>query len=179
MRRPAGEASVGPEHFRAAARHFASGVTVVAAMHGGVSHAITATAFCSLSLEPALVLVAVRTGGRLLPLVEGSHAFGISVLADQQRHVGEWAALRREPEQDLPLLASVTAVTGSPLVPDALAWFDCRLESTAVHGDHTLLIGRVLAASGDEHLEPLLYFRGEYRRIGGRAHLPSDEPDRR
>lgn len=174
MDTPIDEASVGPEVHRNAARQFASGVTVAAAMHDGNSHAITATAFCSLSLEPAMVLIAVRTGGRLLPLVRGSKAFGISVLADGQRHVGEWAALRREPEQDLPLLATVTAVTGSPLVPDALAWFDCRLESTSEHGDHTLLVGRVLAASGDSTLQPLLYFRGGYREIGGPASLPSD-----
>lgn len=40
-----------------------------------------------------------------------------------------------------------TAVTGAPLVDDALAWFDCRLHGTLPGGDHTILVGRVAAAT--------------------------------
>lgn len=158
--------AVGPDAHRAAARLFASGVTVVAAAHGGRSHAITATAFCSLSLEPPLVLVAVRRSSQLLELVRGSGCFGVSVLAAHQRHIGEWAAARGRPlERDLPANAATTAVTGAPLVPDALAWFDCTVHGVEEHGDHTILVGLV-AGAGDGQGEPLTYFAGDYHALG-------------
>jgi flavin reductase (DIM6/NTAB) family NADH-FMN oxidoreductase RutF len=157
---------VTPDAHRAAARMFASGVTVAAAAHGGHSHAITATAFCSLSLEPPLVLLAVRASSQLLELVKASRCFGVSVLGAHQRHIGEWAASRGRPlERDLPANATTTAVTGAPLVPDALAWFDCRLRSLDEYGDHTVLVGLVVEshnASG----EPLVYFSGAYHGLG-------------
>ncbi len=163
--------------YRLAARQFASGVTVAAAAHGGSSHAITATAFCSLSLDPPLVLLSVRSGSRLLDLVRGSRSFGVSVLGAHQRHVGEWAATRGRPsDRDLPANAGRTVVTGSPLVPDALAWFDCRLQSESAHGDHTLLTGMVVAAGASDGHDPLIYVRGAYHDLGERSSLvPPDD----
>ena len=44
--------------------HFASGVTIATALHHGIKHAMTATAVCSVSLEPPLVLVCVSKSSR-------------------------------------------------------------------------------------------------------------------
>ena len=46
-----------PDALRHVMGHFASGVTIATALHHGVKHAMTATAVCSVSLEPPLVLV--------------------------------------------------------------------------------------------------------------------------
>jgi flavin reductase len=166
---------VSADRHRAAARMFASGVTVAAAAHGGRSHAITATAFCSLSLEPPLVLLAVRRSSQLLTLVRASGCFGVSVLGAHQRHIGEWAASRGRPlERDLPANATTTAITGAPLVPDSLAWFDCQLRSVDEQGDHTVLVGLVVEAHSRVG-EPLVYFSADYHGLGpvvGRA--PAD-----
>lgn len=171
------EQPVSGDVLRLAARQFASGVTVAAAAHGGSSHAITATAFCSLSLSPPLVLLSVRSGSRLLELVRGSSSFGVSVLGAHQRHVGEWAATEGRPSDfELPANAAATEVTGSPLVPDALAWFDCRLRGESDHGDHTVLIGLVVAAGAVDSHDPLIYFRGGYHVLGSRSRLtPPDD----
>ena len=158
--------SVSPEAHRQAARRFASGVTVAAAEHDGLQHAITATAFCSLSLEPPMVLLAVRSGGRLLELVRRSGCVGISVLGAHQHEVGAWAATRgRSPERTFPLHATRTAITGAPLVPGSLAWFDCRVQSLEAHGDHHVLVGSV-ESCGVADGDPLLYYRGGYHELG-------------
>lgn len=160
--------TVSGDAHRQAARNFASGVTVAAAGHQGVHHAITATAFCSLSIDPPMVLLAVRTTSRLLELVRASGCVGISVLGAHQRHVGEWAASPgRAPGRTLPLHATVTAVTGAPLVPEAIAWFDCTVQSLDQHGDHHVIVGRVVASgAAPDGTDPLLYFRGGYHGIG-------------
>jgi flavin reductase (DIM6/NTAB) family NADH-FMN oxidoreductase RutF len=56
------------------------------------------------------------------------------------------------------------AASGAPLVGGALATVECRTEQTVPAGDHTLLIGRVLAARvPSPEGAPLVYFRGRYR----------------
>lgn len=158
--------SATPSEHRAAARQFASGVTVAAASDGVRTHAITATAFCSLSLDPPMILLAVRTQGQLLELVRRSRTFGVSVLGAHQQRIGEWAATRgRSPRSGPHRYATVAAVTGAPLVGGALAWFDCRLQSLLEHGDHSVLIGLVEAAHAEAGGEPLLYFRGRYHAL--------------
>ncbi|MET8011555.1 flavin reductase family protein [Streptomyces sp. NPDC005271] len=51
--------------------------------------------------------------------------------------------------------------------PGALATLECRTEQRVTAGDHTLVVGRVLAAAtpGTEG-GPLIHFRGRYRTLG-------------
>jgi flavin reductase (DIM6/NTAB) family NADH-FMN oxidoreductase RutF len=157
---------VDPTVFRDAAARFASGVTVAAAAHRGMHHAITATAFASLSLEPPMVLLALDRAGQLIGLVRDSGHVGLSVLSAEQEAIGRLASTGGRALQPLVEEApTATALTGAPLLVGALAWFDCEVESIAEHGDHAIIVGRVVAASSTEG-EPLLYFARRYHRLG-------------
>jgi flavin reductase (DIM6/NTAB) family NADH-FMN oxidoreductase RutF len=148
---------------------FASGVTVAAATDGHRTHAITATAFCSLSLDPPLVLLSVSRGGQLLDLVRTSGHFGVSILSSDQQAIGELSARSgRTPQPSIVHFDTRVAATGAPLVVGAAAWFDCSLQSMADHGDHTVLIGLVVEAWSDESAAPLLYFQGDFHALGAR-----------
>ena len=48
----------------------------------------------------------------------------------------------------------------------ALAYLECRLQSAQDAGDHTIFIAEVEDVVVREG-EPLLFFRGKYRQIGG------------
>src|SRR5712692_746394 len=56
---------------------------------------------------------------------------------------------------------------GLPVLKDSLAELECETVHAYPAGDHTIFVGRVEAADsrGDAGLEPLLYYRGKYRRI--------------
>ena len=152
--------------FRDAASRFASGVTVAAATHAGMHHAITATAFASLSLDPPLVLLALDRAGQLIGLVRHSGCVGLSVLSAEQEAIGRRASIPGRALQPLVEEApTTTALTGAPLLLGALAWFDCEVESISEHGDHAIIVGRVVAAASTEG-EPLLYFARRYHRLG-------------
>ena len=151
---------------RAAARMFASGVTVAAASHGGRIHAIAATAFCSLSLDPPLVLLAVNHSGQLVDLARRAGHVGISILGEDQREVSEWAASTgRTPGASLPY-PTTAARTGAPLIEGAIAWFDCEVQDVTRHGDHIVVVGLVVEAWAAAGEQPLLYFQGSYRALG-------------
>ncbi|MFI2348654.1 flavin reductase family protein [Streptomyces sp. NPDC019443] len=166
---------VSNEEFRAAMSRLAAGVVLVTAHDPddgprGEDVGMTATAFMSVSLDPPLVLVSLRNGSRMDDLLAEQPLWGVSVLSESQRHVaGRFAMKGRVSDrllfEDIPYTRG--EVSGALLVRGALATLECRTEQRIEAGDHTLVIGRVLAASlpsGDGG--PLLYFRGRYHQLG-------------
>lgn len=166
---------VSEEEFRAAMARLASGVVLVTAHDEedgplGAPAGMTATAFVSVSLDPPLVLVSVRTGSRMDELLERQPRWAASLLTDRQRPLaGRFAMKGRLSDrllfQEVP--HRLGDVSGAPLVHGALAALECRTEQRVPAGDHTLVIARVLAT----HLPaaeggPLLYQQGRYRRLG-------------
>ncbi|MBI3569089.1 MAG: flavin reductase family protein [Gemmatimonadetes bacterium] len=149
--------------FRRVLGSFASGVTVVAVRgDDGADHGMTVSAFCSVSLEPPLVLVCIDHAATCAPRIAAATHAGISILG------GEQAALSRrfaDPAADrFDGVAVVRGVTGVPLLDGALAHLECRLVARYEAGDHAIVVGEVVAATatGDD---PLVYFRGQYRAV--------------
>ena len=155
------EGSVGEQEFRATLRLFASGVTVITTPDGaGGVHAMTATAFSSLSLHPPLVLVAVARDSRCHRMIAEGRRFGVSILHDHQvdvaRHFGKQGPAERPP--------ALATLDGVPVVEGAMAMLACALEEQVPGGDHSIFVGRVTAAEARPG-SPLLHFDGRYRTL--------------
>jgi flavin reductase (DIM6/NTAB) family NADH-FMN oxidoreductase RutF len=166
---------VSDEEFRAAMSRLAAGVVLVTAHDAdtgprGEDAGMTATAFMSVSLDPPLVMVSLRNGSRMDDLLAEQPLWGVSVLSESQRHIaGRFAMKGRLSDrllfEDIPYARG--EVSGALLVRGALATLECRTEQRVEAGDHTLVIGRVLAAGvGSVDGGPLTYFRGRYRQLG-------------
>jgi len=154
--------------FRRVAGRFATGVCVITALDGGADHAMTASAFTTVSLEPMLVLVCVETEARFHDAVVAAGQWAVSILDETARGVSEWLATRGRPlpgQLDrVPLHRG--PVTGAALVDSALGWLEVR--TTAVHpgGDHSIVVGEVVGLElGPSLAEPLLYFRSGYHKL--------------
>jgi len=139
---------------------FPTGVTIVAAeAPDGGYHAMTASSFLSVSLEPPLALVSVRLVARMHELLLGSERFAVSVLDKLQEN----AALRfagQPVEHEIEL----TIRAGAPVVEPSLATFILRHWRAVEAGDHCLHIGQIERWWAG-HGEPLLHFRGAFRRL--------------
>ena len=160
-----------PDDFKAALGRFASGVTVVT-LGGEEDHGMTASAFCSLSIDPPLVLVCVKNGNTTHGKLLEAKGFGVNILgADQKDLSNRFAGWGFPKDQDkwADLEISRGAVSGAPFLPGALAHLDCSLYGTRDGGDHTIFIGQVENADSfgeRESLDALLYFAGAYRTVG-------------
>ena len=135
----------------------------------GEVHGMTANAFSSVSLDPPLVLVCVDHRARTHAHLHARKRFGVNVLAQDQQVISEYYARpaqdHRHAEEEAGAHFDRTA-HGTPVLNGALAYLECRLHSAQDAGDHTIFIAEVeevVVRAGD----PLLYHRGEYRRIGG------------
>jgi flavin reductase (DIM6/NTAB) family NADH-FMN oxidoreductase RutF len=140
--------------------HFGSGVTVVTASAAGGPVGFTASSVASLSLEPLLVMVAVGGDGESLSAIRSAGSFAVNILGREQQEVAtRFASEPRDTRFDH--LDLEQAVTGAPLLSDALGWLDCMLHEEFLAGDHVVVVGRVAACSAREG-EPLIYFRGAF-----------------
>ncbi|MER7988285.1 flavin reductase family protein [Streptomyces noursei] len=166
---------VSDDEFRAALSRLAAGVVLITARDEdagprGEDVGMTATAFLSVSLDPPLVMVSVRNDSRMDDLLAQQPLWAVSVLSGSQRHVAARFAMKGRISDRL-LFQDIRSVpgeaSGAPLIGGALAALECRTEQRVVAGDHTLVIGRVLASTtSDEQDGPLMYFRGKYRQLG-------------
>jgi flavin reductase (DIM6/NTAB) family NADH-FMN oxidoreductase RutF len=165
-RTPQPNKEVDTVQFKQAARRFASGVTVVTTRCDEVLHAGTVSAFFSLSLDPLQVLISLNSTGRLAELVTQSGIFAVNVLRAEQESLSRLFASPQRPTSlgALPGVETKVAVTGAPIIPDCLAYFDCTVANAIIAGDHTLFIGQVQAVFASDG-RPLLYFDGAYRTL--------------
>jgi flavin reductase (DIM6/NTAB) family NADH-FMN oxidoreductase RutF len=158
-------AAVDGDAFRRAVGHFPPGVTVVTTRLDGIDHAMTASAFSSVSLEPVSVLVCVDKEARFRDAVLESGFWGVSVLSTAGRRAADWFATKGRPlVGQLDRFAYHRGpVTGTALLDDALAWLECRTLAVYDGGDHDIVLGEVVDLSlGDRDGAPLVYVRGRY-----------------
>lgn len=157
------------ETLRDTMRCWTTGVAVISARTGEARHGMTVNSFTSVSLDPPLVSVCIQNDLRILPMIRESGTFAISVLAAGQAEMSNRFAGRSTEYVDrFEDLSTRTAVTGAPVLADALAYFDCEVEASYPGGTHTIVVGRVLEARRVEG-EPLLYWNRGYRAIADAA----------
>ena len=151
-----------PRTLRDALGCFATGVTVVTCLSDGVPAGLTVNSFTSVSLDPPLLLVCIaKRATTAEALITASH-FAINVLQTGQQP----ASIRFSTSDQDRFGATPWACgeAGAPILEESLGVFECERYAVYDGGDHHILVGRVVKASFDAGLDPLLYFRGRYRR---------------
>lgn len=155
--------AIAPDEFRAVLGRFASGVTVLTARDAqGHDHGMTVSAFCSVSLDPPLVLACIDRKADMLPLLKHATHFGISILAENQELVSRRFA--ELPEGRFEDVGFSRGDSGAALLDDAIAHLECRLIDQCDGGDHAIFVARVEAATSRPG-RPLLYYRGGYAQM--------------
>ncbi len=155
--------TIDSDTFRAVLGRFASGVTILTARDAlGHDHGMTVSAFCSVSLEPPLVLACVDRSAKMHDLLLHLDHVGINILA-----AGQEALSRRfaELESDrFEGLGYARGERGVVLFEDALAHLECRVRDRHDAGDHTIIVCEVERARTRQD-RPLLYYRGGYAQL--------------
>lgn len=158
------QAGSDPRTLRDALGCFATGVTVVTTLdEAGQPVGLTANSFSSVSLDPPLILFCLARSSTNVDRFRQAEHFAINVLhIGQQPTSGVFARSQADRFQDV---AWETWDTGAPILSGALASFECGTEQIVEAGDHLVIIGRVKRARFEPRRDPLLYFRGKYRRL--------------
>lgn len=144
--------------FRDALGRFATGVTLVTIQGPDGPMGFTANSFASLSLEPALVLWSLaRSSRRYAHFAEARH-YAIHVLGQDQ---ADFPARFSRSGAGFAGLDWHRNAEGVPVLPGALARFDCARHATHDGGDHLIIVGQVLRLALEEG-EPLVFAKGRF-----------------
>jgi flavin reductase (DIM6/NTAB) family NADH-FMN oxidoreductase RutF len=149
--------------FRAALGRFASGVTVVTTKDsGGRLHGITVSAFCSVSLEPPLILVCIEKNTGSHYAFEQSDSFVVNLLREDQQYISDrFASYLPDKFAEVKYHPGIDEL---PVLEDVLANLECRLINSHVSGDHTIYVGEIERATVNNG-KPLVYWHGNYRQL--------------
>lgn len=153
-----------PRTLRDALGCFATGITIITAMGSdGQPIGLTANSFTSVSLDPPLLLVCIARSAGSAETLEVTNHFAVNVLQiGQQPASNKFASRGGDRFAGTPWMLGSTGV---PVLIGSLGTFECARHAVHDGGDHFILVGRVVSATFEPSRDPLLYFRGKYRRL--------------
>lgn len=149
--------------FRAVMASFPSGVTIVTTTdENGRWWGFTATSFCSVSLDPPLVLVCLATTAECHPVFERAQRWVVHVI-----HPGHTELALRFATRGAEKFGETgfVEVDGMPALADASAALFCSTHARHPAGDHTILVGCVEAVRHDPLREPAIYYQRSFRTL--------------
>jgi flavin reductase (DIM6/NTAB) family NADH-FMN oxidoreductase RutF len=152
-----------PDAFRSVLGRFASGVTILTTRSGDKDIGMTVSSFCSLSLQPPLVLACVAKTADMHHLLPRGQRVVFNILSASQEALSrrfseeegtrrfDGIGLRRDPH-------------GVAVLEDILAWIEGDIVEQHDGGDHSIFVAQVDGATSRD-LRPLLYYRGGYAEL--------------
>jgi flavin reductase (DIM6/NTAB) family NADH-FMN oxidoreductase RutF len=144
--------------FRDALGRFATGVTVVTIAGPEGPMGFTANSFSSLSLDPALVLWSPAKASARYPYFAAAPHYAIHILG---QHQSDLPARFSRGGPGFDAIDWHLNTEGVPVLPGALARFDCAQHATHDGGDHLIIVGQVLRLALEEG-EPLVFANGRF-----------------
>ena len=153
--------TVEPRAFRDAMGCFASAVTVVSTCaEDRRPVGVTVNSFNSVSLDPPLILFCLGLEATNLPYFLAHGRFVVNVLNEDQQDISSGFA--KDGDQFFSEIEFEWSEHECPVIPGAVAVFECDMETTHDGGDHIILIGRVRNCRHRLDCDPLVYYRSRY-----------------
>jgi len=154
---------IDPATFRSVLGRFASGVTVLTTRDAaGRDHGMTVSAFCSVSLDPPRVLCCIEKVAVMHDVIAAAPQFAVNVLSASQESTARRFAEVMDDRFDG--IGYTRGLTGAVLLEGILAFLECDVVARYDGGDHTIVLGEVIAATAHDD-RPLLYYRGGYAQL--------------
>lgn len=173
----ADDAAVAQAAFREAMRNLAAAVTLITVTHRGQRNGCTATAVCSVTTEPPTLLACLNRSASSHGQIVGAGRFAVNILRPSHRDIALRFASGASGEARFADPRWITGQQGLPILSDALAAFECRVERRVASGSHDVFFGRVLAVTRTTG-SGLLYGDGAFGTFAGTdpAQKPAQKP---
>jgi len=150
--------------FRDVMGRFATGVTVVSVQENGKPHGMTVNAFCSVSLDPLLVLVSLDKSATTTDMLLRTDSFTVNILNEEQKNIAEQFAQSGNENDRFSGIEYSLSEAETPVIADTLGSVTCNVSNVVDGGDHYIFIGEVISLDFNNDKEkPLLYFQGEFK----------------
>jgi flavin reductase (DIM6/NTAB) family NADH-FMN oxidoreductase RutF len=140
-----------------------NGIVIVTTKSGDKINGMTCAWASQVAWEPPLLMVSIGNGSYTNELINESKKFAVNVLNEDQVDIAKEFGLKSgrtlNKFEDVDYFQKIT---GSPILNDIVAYFDCRLHSSFDVIDHTLFIGEIVEAAKVNSVKPLQYNFNDY-----------------
>jgi flavin reductase (DIM6/NTAB) family NADH-FMN oxidoreductase RutF len=155
-------------------RYFATTVGLITTTGKWGPNVMAAEWTIHVSYEPMLVAIFIHDSPTLWN-IKDTGAFGVNIASDDQAALvniaGGYSGTEIEKLAIPGTFATYAGSLGVPMIRGCALACECKVVSVQDVGDHVMVLGEAVSASFDEKKFPLIYTRGNYRRLG--ANLPS------
>ncbi|MDX5594658.1 flavin reductase [Pseudovibrio sp. SPO723] len=155
------------EDFREAMSRLGASVNILASNGGAGRVGATVSAVCSVTDSPPTVLVCLNRNTFVNDIIKRNGVFSVNTLIHDHTDLSDAFAGRDNLEMDerFALADWQTLQTGSPVLKSARVAFDCEVSEISEVGTHSVLFGRVVAASCGDKNKALIYLDRNYHAL--------------
>ena len=146
--------------FKELMKRFASGVTLITFDDGGKYSGLTVSSFCSLSMDPPLILICIDKNIHSHNSLKNGASFGVNICTSEQGKLA-WDFANSNVDKNELILSLKHNVTDNnvPLLSDCLASMECTIKEAYAGGDHTIFVGQIESGDFDDKSDPLIYYK--------------------
>lgn len=140
------------------------GVYIVTVRSGDKINGMTAAWVSQVSMRPLLLMSSIAPMRHTHGLIEKARYFAVNTLPDGRQDLAKHFGFKSGRKVDkFEGISFFDAPNGSPVLNDALAYFECSLTDSFTAGDHTLFVGEVVSAKIlKEDVQPLIFRWEDY-----------------
>jgi cob(II)yrinic acid a,c-diamide reductase len=156
-----------PSLYRDAMSRYAGHVQLVTTVLANERRGVTITAACSVSDNPASVLICLNNSNAKNDIFINAGIFALNALGAHNQLLADAFSGKTQMTADERFSAGDfdTLVTGAPTLVDALATFDCRVTEVMRGATHNIIFGKVVAVRFSESKPALLYMNRGYHKL--------------
>ncbi|MCY1241736.1 4-hydroxyphenylacetate 3-monooxygenase reductase component [compost metagenome] len=156
-----------PISYRDAMSRLAGHVQIITVADGVERRGVTVTASCSVSDSPPTVLACLNGANPRNEIFTRSDSFALNLLGDEHRAMAHAFSGRDQLDMNLRFALGqwTKLTTGSPILTNAIASFDCRLIEVKTIATHLVLFGEVVDVAIGPARPPLIYVDRGYHSL--------------
>ena len=152
--------------FRSAMSRLGAAVNIITTDGPVGRHGMTASAVCSVTDDPASLLVCINRSARINAMIWQNGFLCVNVLSAEHQDLSALFANRNVPVEERFAAAEwQTLSSGVPALVGALCNFGCRVESVHQMGTHSVFFCQVEDLHHRDGGDGLVYFDRSYHRL--------------
>lgn len=154
--------------FRRGMSRLGAAVNIVTTKAEDGPYGFTASAVCSVSDTPAMLLACLNRASSCFPAFEKARYFGVNTLSPGHEALSNLFGGKTAMAERFAGGQWKEGRSGAPLLADALVHFECELVQSLDLGTHRVLFGRVIGLATGDCEEALFYVARRYATLSAR-----------
>ncbi len=153
------------QSYRNAMARLGAAVNIITTDGPGGLAGFTASAVCSVTDDPPMLLVCLNRAASVYPAFAANGVLCVNTLGAGQQSLSALFGGKTSMAQRFEAAGWRREVTGAPMLQGAVVSFDCRIVDRSSRGTHDILFCEAVALRHGDNPQGLIYFDRHYHEV--------------